>query len=117
MVWPRMNSSSCATAKRGFLGKPLFARNLAVEARWNETGHSGDQALIRNDRELAVTRERVAKLETLLGTVRKSARPEEWPALSSSYRLRIERMQGEILDYMVEGSPRLPEDTTAQRVS
>jgi hypothetical protein len=61
--------------------------------------------VIRNDHELAVTRERVAKLERLLETLRKTARPEEWPALSSGYRLEIERMQGQILDYLVQGAP------------
>ena len=64
--------------------------------------------MIRNDQELAVTRERVAQLERLLETLHKTARPEEWPALSSGYRLEIERMQGEILDYLVEGVPRHP---------
>ena len=53
--------------------------------------------MIRNDQELAVTRERVAKIEHQLEALRKTARPEEWPALSSGYRLEIERMQGEIL--------------------
>ena len=61
---------------------------------------------IRNDQELAVMRERVAKIEHLLETLRKTTRPEEWPALSSGYRLEIERMQGEILDYLVQGAPR-----------
>ena len=61
--------------------------------------------MIRNDRELAVTRERVASLEKLLEALRKTARPEEWPALSSGYRLEIERMQGEMLDYFVQGAP------------
>lgn len=61
--------------------------------------------MIRNDKELAVTRERVAKVERLLEELRRSARPEEWPALSSGYRLEIERMQGEILDYLVQGAP------------
>ena len=66
--------------------------------------------MIRNDHELAVTRQRVASLEKLLEALRKTARPEEWPALSSGYRLEIERMQGEMLDYLVEGAPA---DTTA----
>ena len=66
--------------------------------------------MIMNDHELAVTRERVASLEKLLEALRKTARPEEWPALSSGYRLEIERMQGEMLDYLVEGAPA---DTTA----
>lgn len=33
--------------------------------------------------------------------MRESARPEEWPALSSGYRMEIERTQREILDYLV----------------
>jgi len=57
--------------------------------------------MIRNDKELAVTRERVATFERMLEELRKTARPEEWPALSSGYRLEIERMQGEIVDYLV----------------
>jgi len=62
--------------------------------------------VIRNDQELAVSRERLAKLEHTLETLRNTARPEEWPALSSGYRLEIERMQGEILDYLVQNAPR-----------
>ena len=58
--------------------------------------------MIRNDNELAVTRERVAKFERLLEELRKTARPEEWAELSSGYRLEIERMQREILDYLVQ---------------
>ena len=62
--------------------------------------------MIRNDQELAVSRERLGKIEHTLETLRKTARPEEWPALSSGYRLEIERMQGEILDYLVQTAPR-----------
>jgi len=69
--------------------------------------------MIRNDEELAVTRERVAKFERLLEDLRKTARPEEWPALSSGYRLEIERMQGEILDYLVRAVPDARRKTTA----
>ncbi|OGA49554.1 MAG: hypothetical protein A3F74_10440 [Betaproteobacteria bacterium RIFCSPLOWO2_12_FULL_62_58] len=68
--------------------------------------------MIRNDQELAVMRERVAKVESVLDGLRKRARPEEWPASSSGYRLEIERMQGEILDYLVESAPGNPKDTT-----
>ena len=50
-------------------------------------------------------RARVAKLEKLLEALRHAARPEEWPSLSSGYRLEIERMQGEILDYLMEVAP------------
>ena len=62
--------------------------------------------MIRNDQELAVSRERLGRIEHTLEVLRKTARPEEWPALSSGYRLEIERMQGEILDYLVQTAPR-----------
>ena len=61
--------------------------------------------MIANDAELAATRARVAALEGLLQALRATARAEEWPALSSGYRLEIERMQGAILDYLVQGAP------------
>ena len=57
--------------------------------------------MIRNDKELAVTRQRVAMFECMLEELRKTARSEEWRELSSGYRLEIERMQREILDYLV----------------
>ena len=69
--------------------------------------------MIRNEQELALTRDRVAKLERLLEDLRKTARPEEWPALSSGYRLEIERMQGEVLDYLVQAAPDARRTTTA----
>ena len=62
--------------------------------------------MIRNNQELAVARERVIQLERLLESLQKTARPEEWPAMSSGYRLEIERMQGEVLDYLVDGAPK-----------
>ncbi len=69
--------------------------------------------MIRNQQELAVTRERVSQLEGMLEMLHKTARPEEWPAMSSGYRLEIERMQGEILDYLVEGAPQRPAGVAA----
>jgi hypothetical protein len=71
--------------------------------------------MIQNDHELAVTRELVVTLERLLEALRKTARPEEWLALSSGYRLEIERMQGEILDYLVEGAPETPARSAGAR--
>jgi hypothetical protein len=67
--------------------------------------------MIHNDHELGVMRKRLATIERVLEALRKTARPEEWPALSSSYRLEIERMQGEILDYLV--TPVSVEETAA----
>ncbi len=61
--------------------------------------------MIGNDAELKTMRERVATVEQLILTLRSIALPEEWAALSSGYRFEIERMQREILDYLVEGTP------------
>ena len=61
--------------------------------------------MIMNLRELAVAHQRVAKFEELLQSRPETARPAEWPLLSSGYRLEIERIQGEILDYLVGGEP------------
>lgn len=69
--------------------------------------------MIRNDQELATTRERVATFERLLEELRRTARPEEWPQLSSGYRLEIERMQREILDYLVQAPPGAKRTTAA----
>ena len=61
--------------------------------------------MIKNDAELKAMRERIGVLEQLIQTLRPTARPEEWATLSSGYRFEIERMQSEILDYLVEGTP------------
>jgi len=49
-------------------------------------------------------RERIATFESLLAELRKTARPQEWLTMSSGYRLEIERMQGEVLDYLTFGA-------------
>lgn len=67
--------------------------------------------MIKNDQELAIMRERLTKMERFLEELRKTAQPEEWPALSSGYRLEIERLQGEIMDYLV--TPISVEETAA----
>jgi hypothetical protein len=56
--------------------------------------------MIANDKEFAVTHERIAMFEDMLEQFRKTERPENWPALSSGYLAEIERMQREILDYL-----------------
>jgi hypothetical protein len=56
--------------------------------------------MIRNLEEFTVTRNRVTKFERLLAALRQTARPDEWASLSSGYRTEIERMQGEVLDYL-----------------
>ncbi|MBI4787660.1 MAG: hypothetical protein HY782_11505 [Chloroflexi bacterium] len=41
------------------------------------------------------------KFQQWLANFRRTAQPEEFTALSSSYRLEIERMQAEVLDYLL----------------
>ncbi len=74
---------------------------MANKKGWRKTRYCRGDEVIKNEVELAVTRERLAKMERFLEELRKIARPEEWPALSSGYRLEMERMQGEILDFLV----------------
>ena len=56
--------------------------------------------MIRNEPELQTTRERIDYFQRLLRQLRQTARPEEFAAVSSGYRLEIERMQAEVLDYL-----------------
>ena len=54
-----------------------------------------------NDQELQVTQERIAHFQCWLADLRHTARPEEFEATSSGYRLEIERMQAEVLEYLL----------------
>lgn len=61
--------------------------------------------MITNEQELQVTLERIAKFQQWLLQMRKTARPEEFEAVTSGYRLEIERMQAEVLDYLLRPIP------------
>ena len=61
--------------------------------------------MIENDQELQVTQERIAHLQQCLMQIRQTARPAEFEAVTSGYRLEIERMQTEILDYLLRPAP------------
>ena len=56
--------------------------------------------MIHNDAELAVTQERIAHFEKILMQLHVTARPEEFTAVSSSYRRELQKMQNEIRDYL-----------------
>jgi hypothetical protein len=58
--------------------------------------------MIQNDRELAVTRERISYFLDLLARSRVSSRPQELALVSSGYRAEVERMQREVLDYLTQ---------------
>lgn len=61
--------------------------------------------MIANDQELQVTQKRIARLQQWLMQIRQTARPEEFEAVTSGYRLEIERMQAEVLDYLLRPVP------------
>ena len=61
--------------------------------------------MIANDQELKVTQERITHLQGWLARIRQNARPEEFEAVASGYRLEIERMQAEVLEYLLRPLP------------
>ena len=56
---------------------------------------------ISNDQELQVTKERIDQFQRWLAQMRRTARLEEFEALTGGYRLEIERMQAEVLEYLL----------------
>jgi len=56
--------------------------------------------MIQNDTELAVTQERIAVFVQLLAQLRVNSRVEEFPFVSSGYRIEVEKMQHEVLNYL-----------------
>jgi hypothetical protein len=61
--------------------------------------------MMTNDQELQATQERIAQFQRWLAQIRQAARPEEFDAVAGSYRLEIERMQAEVLDYLLRPLP------------
>jgi len=61
--------------------------------------------MIANDHELKVAQERIAHLQGWLAQIRKNARSEEFESVASGYRLEIERMQAEVLEYLLRPLP------------
>jgi hypothetical protein len=69
--------------------------------------------MIVNDQELNITQERIAHLQGLLARIRQNARPQEFEAVASGYRLEIERMQAEVLEYLLRPLPSGQEEQSA----
>jgi len=61
--------------------------------------------MITNDQQQQATQERIAHLQRWLVEIRQTARPEEFGAVASGYRLEIERMQAEVLEYLLRPLP------------
>jgi hypothetical protein len=61
--------------------------------------------MIQSENELKVSRERITYLLDLLGRLRITCRPEELPLVSKGYRMEVEQMQREVLDYLTQAGP------------
>jgi len=57
--------------------------------------------MISNEQELKATQERIEHFQRWLAQMRRTARPEEFEAAAGGYRLEIERMQSEVLEYLL----------------
>jgi hypothetical protein len=62
--------------------------------------HRGGHRLIQDDKELEVTKERIAFFQSMLAQLRVTATLEEFPYVASGYRFEIERMQAEALEHL-----------------
>jgi hypothetical protein len=56
--------------------------------------------MIRNDKELSTTQERILQFQRILAQLRVTARPDEFRAVTSGYLIELERMQDDVLAYL-----------------
>jgi hypothetical protein len=57
--------------------------------------------MIANRQELEVTRGRIEYFQDLLEKIRSDANPRDFDSMSGGYRLEIEKMQSEVMDYLL----------------
>jgi hypothetical protein len=57
--------------------------------------------MIANKQELEVTKRRVEYFQDLLEKIRTNADPRDFELMASGYRLEIERMQAEVMEYLL----------------
>jgi hypothetical protein len=67
--------------------------------------------MIHNQQELEASQERIAKFQSWLLDMRQTVSPKEFALMSSGYRLEIEKMQAEVLEYLL--SPALTSSEAA----
>ena len=61
--------------------------------------------MISSDHELQVTKQRIEQFQRWLAQLRDTARREEFETVTGGYRLEIERMQAEVLEYLLRPLP------------
>jgi hypothetical protein len=57
--------------------------------------------MIANAHELEVTQQRIEYFQHLLDQIRTKATPQQFELMASGYRLEIERMQAEVMEYLL----------------
>ena len=57
--------------------------------------------MIANKHELDITKQRFEYFHNLLETIRVNADPRDFEYMASGYRLEIERMQAEVMDFLL----------------
>ena len=65
--------------------------------------------MITNDKELAATRRRIELFQRWLAQMRLTAAPADFASMTSGYRLEIEKMQAEMMDYLLRPVERADE--------
>jgi hypothetical protein len=58
--------------------------------------------MIQSEEELGATQDRISHFLRLLGQLRVTAKPEEFPLVAGGNRAEVERMQREVLDYLTQ---------------
>jgi hypothetical protein len=62
--------------------------------------------MIANETELDVTRQRIEQFQRALAQIRQTAAPQDFELMAGGYRLEIERMQAEVMDYLLRPAVR-----------
>jgi hypothetical protein len=57
--------------------------------------------MIANKQELEVTKERIKYFQNLLENIREKSDPRQFEYMASGYRMEIERMHAEVMDYLL----------------
>ena len=60
--------------------------------------------MIQNERELRAARQRIEQFQDWLMQMKQNAEPHDFDAMAGGYRLEIERMQAEVMDYLLTPS-------------
>jgi hypothetical protein len=65
--------------------------------------------MIENRNELEVTRKRIEYFQDLLAKIRANAEPRDFDSMAGGYRMEIEKMQAEVMDYLMRPITTVPD--------